>query len=100
MKRVILSTISGLALLALVPATAQARVNVNLDLGIPLYVEPSERYYAPPPPVYYGPSVIYEDRGWDEHRGRWQRGRRDWGDDGDRHGWHDHGEHRGHDHRD
>jgi hypothetical protein len=76
MKRIILSTLSGLALLALVPATAQARVNVNLDLGMPLYVEPSRQYYAPPPPVYYGPAVIYHDdygyrnRGWDHRRGR------------------------------
>lgn len=77
MKRIILSTLSGLALLALVPATAQARVNVNVDLGIPLYVEPAREYYAPPPPVYYGPAVIYRDdedygyrhRGWDHHRG-------------------------------
>ena len=94
MKRVIFSTLSGLALLALVPATAQARVNVNLDVGIPLYVEPVREYYAPPPPVYYGPSVIYRDRDWDEGHGRWQRGR---SDEGERH---DHGRHHGHDHDD
>jgi hypothetical protein len=81
MKRVIFSTISGLALLALVPATAQARINVNLDLGIPLYVEPAREYYAPPPPVYYGPGVIYHDRG-----GGYGRGGR----------WHDRGGPRGH----
>jgi len=74
MNRVISKTICGLALLALAPTIAQARVNVNLDLGVPLYVEPSQQYYAPPPPVYYGPTVIYHDRGWD-HR-RWHNDRR------------------------
>lgn len=69
MKSIILKTISGLALLALVPVIAEARVNVNLDLGIPLYVEPPQQYYAPPPPVYYGPTVIYRhDRDWDDRR--------------------------------
>lgn len=69
MKKIILKTIGGLALLALMPAIAQARVSVNVDLGVPLYVEPPQRYYAPPPPVYYGPTVIYHehDRRWDRY---------------------------------
>lgn len=82
MKRITLSTLGGLALLVLLPGAAQARINVNVDLGIPLYVEPSREYYAPPPPVYYGPAVIYHDdygyrdndRRWDHRRGHGRRG--------------------------
>lgn len=78
MKRITLSTLAGLALLVLLPVAAQARVNVNLDLGVPLYVEPSREYYAPPPPVYYGPAVIYHegyrDHGWDHRREHGHRG--------------------------
>lgn len=83
MKRIILKTIGGLALLALMPVMAEARVNVNVDLGVPLYVEPPRQYYAPPPPVYYGPTVIYrerdyydDDRGWDHRRWHHGHGRR------------------------
>jgi len=80
MKCITFSTLGGVVLLALLPVAAQARVNVNLDLGIPLYVEPSREYYAPPPPVYYGPAVIYHDdyrdrdRDWDHRRGHGHRG--------------------------
>jgi hypothetical protein len=64
-----LSLFGGVVLLALIPVSAMAHVDVNVDLGAPGYVEPPpvyydppRRYYSAPPPVYYGPRVIYRDR--------------------------------------
>jgi len=83
MKRFILKTVGGLALLVLAPVNAFAHTDVQVQLGIPApyYVEPPPVYYEPreyygPPVVYYGPRVGYWDRDWDRHdRGR-HRGHR------------------------
>jgi len=51
--------IASLGLAALVaPIESQARVDVGVSIGVPLYGAP--HYYAPGP-VWHGPAVVYRD---------------------------------------
>jgi hypothetical protein len=56
-------TILGIALAAIVPATAEARVFVGVGVGVygpPAYYYPPPAYYYPPPPAYYySPAPVY-----------------------------------------
>ena len=88
MKRIVLSIIAGVGLLALVPTAALAHTDVSIGFGLPGPV------YAAPAPVYYGPTPVYyggygyhdgwdrwhhrewEHRRWEEHRWHEQRGYR------------------------
>ena len=38
---------------------AQARVDVEIGVGLPGFYAPPPVYYAPPPPVYYAPPPVY-----------------------------------------
>jgi hypothetical protein len=68
MKRIALSMVAGLGLLALVPTAAMAHTDVSLGLNLgggyyapePTYVAPAPVYYEPAP-VYYGPRVVYRE---------------------------------------
>ncbi len=54
-----LFAIASLGLAALVaPVESQARVDVGVSIGVPLYGAP--HYYAPGP-VWQGPTVVYRD---------------------------------------
>src|SRR5436190_1988086 len=105
MKKV-LTVAAGLiasATLMLAAAPAMARVDVDLNIGLPgVYVAPAPVYYQPrpvyvqprpvyiePEPVYYQPQpYYYVERGryWDGHEHRWHehhgRGHRDSDGDG------------------
>jgi len=98
MKRIALSMVAGLGLLALVPTVAMAHTDVSIGVNLgggyapqPVYAAPEPVYYGPAP-VYYGPNVVYRgydhrgwhDRRWEEHR--WHEERR-WHED---RGWHGH----------
>ena len=51
--------IASLGLAALVaPVESQARVDVGVSIGVPLYGAP---YYYAPGPVWHGPAVVYRD---------------------------------------
>ena len=60
-------TALAVALIACVPAAANARVFVGVGIGNPgpyyypppVYYAPPPVYYAPPPPVYYAPAPVY-----------------------------------------
>lgn len=63
-----LVAIAGLSLSALLaPTAAMARVNVDLNIGVPFYGPPV--YYSPAP-VYYGPRVVYYDYYEPHYHGR------------------------------
>jgi len=56
-----LAAVAGLALASLTlvtPMTDEARVDVGINIGVPLYAPPPV-YYYPPPRAYYGPTVVY-----------------------------------------
>ena len=66
---------------------AQARVDVEIGVGIPgfyappVVVAPPPVYYAPPPPVYYAPPAYYYAPGPGYGGGYWRfddEGRRHW----------------------
>ncbi|WP_454752786.1 hypothetical protein [Cupriavidus necator] len=79
------------------PGTAQARVNVDIGIGVPgyavtpppVYYEPAPVYVAPPQPVVVAPGY-YDDwrerRAWREQQWRerkwrereWREQRREW----------------------
>jgi hypothetical protein len=94
MKRWLMAGFGAVSLM--VAASAMARVDVGINVGVPgviyggpAYVAPPPVYYAPPPPVYYGPRYVapppvyvyggpryYHGPGrWDHRRG-WDRGYR------------------------
>jgi len=102
MKRILLGTALGVALLAPIPSFAHVDVSVGLGFGYPppvyyappppVVYTPAPTYYGPPPPVYYNPpTVIYQSRpywrSYDEHRG-WRHERHDWR--GEDHHWREH----------
>jgi len=59
MKRLLLTSLLGLAALSLSPLANAARVNLNIGIGIPgLVVGPPPVVYAPAP-VYAPPPVVY-----------------------------------------
>ena len=74
MKKLVLTTV--LAAVALSATTANARVNLDVGIGLgqPAYVAPAPVYYPPPvyepAPAYYGPPVLYPSyyNGRDRHR--------------------------------
>ena len=67
---------------------AQARVDVDIGVGLPgfyapppvYYAPPPPVYYAPPPPVYYAPPAYYYAPGPYYGGGYWydDEGRRHW----------------------
>ena len=95
MKRIAVA--AGLALAALVPATAFANTDLSIGVGLggyaapppPVYYRPAPTYYYPAAPVYYGPTVRYRyydrDDYWRWRRHEWREHHR-WED---RDGWHD-----------
>ena len=90
MKKLVLAT--GLLLVSAV--SAQAQLNVDLNLGGPAYVEPRPVYveprpvYVAPRPIYVAPRPIYRTYGHGDHHHNYDYDY--WRDD-----HHDNGRHEG-----
>jgi hypothetical protein len=83
MKRYLTATLLGLAALSMSPL-ANARVDLNIGLGVPGYYGPPPVVYQPQP-VYAAPPVVYGNPGWG-HRDWRHDDHRDWHHDD--HDWH------------
>jgi hypothetical protein len=62
-RRIALSMVAGMGLLALVPTMAMAHTDLSLgvNLGGPAYIAPAPVVEYRPAPTYYGPTVVYRD---------------------------------------
>lgn len=94
MKKLLITL--GLVAMLAVPASAFARTDLSVGIGLGSYYGPPPVYYAPPPravyyepyPYYYGPTIeyrsyygprYYHHRHW-RHDNGYHRGHRDWDD--------------------
>ena len=79
------------ALLIFSATPAMARVDVDLNIGVPghMYVQPQPVYVQPRPvyvhqrPVYYAPQPYYSDRHYDKYHKHHKHHRHDHDDDDD-----------------